>query len=223
MIDLYFWPTPNGYKPLIMLEEIGLDYTIKPTNILTGDQFKEDFLQIAPNNRIPAIVDGSFSLFESGAILIYLAEKTGKLLPLEPNRYQVVQWLMWQMGGLGPMMGQANHFIKYAKEDIPYGKKRYLNETYRLLGVLDKQLSDKDYIVGEYTIADIACYPWIVQAEGLGVNIETEYLNVSNWAKKISGRSAVKRSYEVGQSISSNTKIDNKAHDILFGTNLPEK
>ncbi len=218
MLDLYFWPTPNGYKPLIFLEETGLDYHIKPVNIMAGDQFQPEFLKISPNNRMPALVDGNKSLFESGAILLYLAEKTHQFLPKEETaRYEVVQWLMWQMGGLGPMMGQANHFIKYADLDIPYAKNRYFKETERLLGVLDKQLNDKNYIVGEYSIADMAAYPWVLEAEGLSVDL-LKFPNVSTWMTRMGDRPAVKRSYAIGKPIAANVKMDADAKAILFNT-----
>lgn len=216
MIDLYFWPTPNGYKPLIMLEECQLEYNIRPVNIMAGDQFNPDFLKIAPNNRMPAIVDGSTSLFESGAILIYLAEKTGKFLPKGKAKHQTIQWLMWQMGGLGPMMGQANHFIKFASEEIPYGKKRYFEETKRLLGVLEKQLEGQEFIIGEYTIADIACYPWVLGAESLRINRQ-DYPNVYGWIDRISKREAVIKSYQVGKPVSESVTMDDKAKEVLYG------
>ena len=169
MIDLYYWPTPNGHKITIFLEEAGLDYQIIPVNIGAGDQFKPDFLRIAPNNRMPAIVDHdpidggeSISIFESGAILLYLAEKTGQFLSTDLRiRQSVLEWLFWQMGGLGPMAGQNHHFSQYAPEKIPYAIDRYVRETNRLYGVLDRQLEGQDYIAGEYSIADMACYPSI--------------------------------------------------------------
>lgn len=218
MLDLYFWPTPNGYKPLIFLEEVEIDYQIKPVNIMAGDQFQPEFLKISLNNRMPAIVDGDKSLFESGAILLYLAEKTSQFLPKEDAaRYDVVQWLMWQMGGLGPMMGQANHFIKYADVEIPYAKNRYFKETERLLGVLDQQLNGKDYIVGEYSIADMAAYPWVLEAEGLSIDL-SKFLNVSTWMQQMGNRPAVKRAYAIGEPIAANAKMDFDAKAVLFGT-----
>jgi len=216
MLELYFWPTPNGYKPLIFLEEVGLDYQIKPINIMAGDQFQPEFLKISPNNRMPAIADGNQSLFESGAILLYLAEKTHQFLP-EEARYEVVQWLMWQMGGLGPMMGQANHFIKYADVDIPYAKNRYFKETERLLSVLNQQLNGKDHIVGEYSIADMAAYPWVMEAEDLSVNL-SKFPNVAAWMMRMGDRPAVKRAYEIGEPIAANIKVDADAKAVLFGT-----
>ena len=176
MIELYYWTTPNGHKITMFLEEVGLPYTIIPVNIGTGDQFKPNFLKIAPNNRIPAIIDhepatGSepISVFESGAILLYLAEKTGKLIPNElRDRVEVLQWLFWQMGGLGPMAGQNHHFSQYAPEKIPYAVNRYVNETGRLYAVLNKRLSESEFVAGSYSIADIAAYPWIVPYERQG-------------------------------------------------------
>ncbi|WP_424100497.1 glutathione S-transferase N-terminal domain-containing protein [Moorena producens] len=223
MIDLYFWPTPNGYKPLIFLEETGLPYQIKPINILRGDQFKPDFLAIAPNNRIPAIVDDApaegnkpFALFESGSILIYLAEKTGQFFSSNlRTRHQTIQWLMWQMGGIGPMMGQANHFTRYAPEDIPYGKKRYVNEFKRLLGVMEKQLSDRDYLTEDYSIADMACYPWIAFSHLINVEL-ADFPRVAKWVEGIAERPAVKRAYQVGEPIQGDYQMDEEARRLLF-------
>ncbi|NEO41547.1 MAG: thiol:disulfide oxidoreductase [Moorea sp. SIOASIH] len=223
MIDLYFWPTPNGYKPLIFLEETGLPYQIKPINILRGDQFKPDFLAIAPNNRIPAIVDDApaernqpFALFESGSILIYLAEKTGQFLSSNlRTRHQTIQWLMWQMGGIGPMMGQANHFTRYAPEDIPYGKKRYVNEFKRLLGVMEKQLRDRDYLTEDYSIADMACYPWIAFSHLINVQL-ADFPKVAKWVERIAERPAVKRAYQVGEPIQGDYQMDEEARRLLF-------
>ncbi|MDZ8264207.1 glutathione binding-like protein [Nostoc sp. ChiQUE01b] len=229
MTDLYFWPTPNGYKTLIFLEESGLSYQIKPINILRGDQFQPDFLAIAPNNRIPAIVDHApaegnspFALFESGSILIYLAEKTGQFLSSDlRTRHQTIQWLMWQMGGVGPMMGQANHFIQYAPEDIPYGKKRYGDEVKRLFGVMEKQLSDQDYLTGNYSIADMACYPWIKFSDLINIQL-SDFPRVAEWVARITERPAVKRAYEVGEPIKGEQQMDDEARRLLFGVN-PQK
>ena len=173
MIDLYFWTTPNGYKPLMFLEETALPYKLVPVNIGTGDQFKPDFLKIAPNSRMPAIVDHEpagggepISVFESGAILLYLAEKTGRFLPTDlAGRHDVLQWLFWQMGGLGPMAGQNHHFNVYAPEKIPYAIDRYVKETGRLYAVLNHRLADREFIAGDYSIADMASYPWTVSHE----------------------------------------------------------
>jgi len=180
MIDLYYWPTPNGHKITLFLEEVGLPYTIHPIDIGKGDQFKPDFLKIAPNNRMPAIVDQApadagapISLFESGAILLYLAEKTRRFLPADPRgRAQTLEWLFWQMGGLGPMAGQNHHFAIYAPEKLPYAIDRYVKETNRLYGVLDRQLAGRDYIAGAYSIADMAAYPWVVPYERQGQNLD---------------------------------------------------
>lgn len=223
MIDLYTWPTPNGHKIHIALEEMGLAYTVHPVNIRTGDQFKPEFLAISPNNRIPALVDSDgpdgkpISLFESGAMLIYLAGKTGKLMPAaDRDRYTMLQWLMWQMGGVGPMFGQANHFRAYAKDPQPYPIERYTNESNRLTGVLDKRLADVPYVAGkDYTIADIAIFPWMRGCEKRGVMID-EYPNVKRWFEKIDARPAVKRALQVLADVHT-APIDDKQRDIMFG------
>ena len=207
MIDLYYWTTPNGHKITICLEEMGLPYKIHPINIGKGEQFDPEFLKIAPNNRIPAIVDnevGALSVFESGAILQYLAEKTGQFLPKdEPvGRYQVLQWLNWQMGGLGPMLGQNHHFNRYAPEKIPYAIERYVKETARLYGVLDRQLQGREYIAGDYSIADMACYPWIVPYESQGQDLN-DFANVKAWFERMKARPAVQKAYAVAKEISS--------------------
>ncbi len=207
MIDLYFWTTPNGYKPLIFLEEAKMEYNAFPVNIGKGEQFAADFLEISPNNKIPALVDGKHRIFESGAILMYLAEKSGLYMPKSKIQYyQVLQWLMWQIGGLGPMMGQAGHFRNAASEEVPYAKSRYMNETHRLLGVLDKQLEKDDFIAGEYSIADIACYPWIFAAsqDYLGIDM-SQYPNINTWSQRIGNRPAVIKAYEIGQTIRDKT------------------
>lgn len=205
MIHLYSWATPNGRKTSVMLEELGLPYETHPINISKDEQFAPDFLAIAPNNRIPAIVDeegpdgAPLSLFESGAILIYLAEKTGsELLPSEPRRRAaVMQWLMWQMGGLGPMVGQAHHFLFNPKEVVPYGQKRYHNETKRLYGVLDKQLASNEYVAGDaYSIADISIYPWISRFERHQVDLN-DFPNVKRWFDLLSARETVQRGMAV--------------------------
>ena len=208
MIDLYYWTTPNGHKITIFLEEADLPYTIHPINISKGDQFDPEFLKISPNNRIPAIVDSepvsgeAISVFESGAILQYLADKTGKFLPTElHSRVSVLQWLNWQMGGLGPMLGQNHHFSKYAPEKIPYAIERYVKETARLYGVLNKQLEGKDYIAGDYSIADMACYPWIVPHEGQGQDLN-DFPNVKRWFETMRARPAVAAAYEMANAIS---------------------
>jgi len=204
MIDVYSWPTPNGHKVHIMLEECALKYRVHAVNIRTGEQFKPEFLKISPNNRIPAIVDSEgpngkpISLFETGAILIYLAGKTGRFLPLDLHeRYTALQWLMWQMGGVGPMFGQANHFRAYSVEKITYAIERYTNEANRLTGVLDKRLGEAPYLAGdEYSIADMAVFPWMRNADKRGINL-AEFPHAQRWFDAINGRPAVKRALEV--------------------------
>ena len=224
MIDCYTWPTPNGHKVHIMLEETGLAYNVHPIDISAGDQFDPAFLKISPNNRMPAIVDTDgpdgepISLFESGAILIYLAEKTGRFLPEAPRaRYLTLQWLMWQMGGLGPMLGQAHHFRQYAPEQIPYAVERYTNEARRLYGVADRRLGETRFLAGEdYTIADIASFPWTRSHERQGVDF-ADYPNVKRWFDEIAARPAVQRGVQVLAEHRSTGKMDEKARDILFG------
>jgi GST-like protein len=199
MIDLYTWSTPNGRKVSIMLEECGLKYAAHAINITKDEQFKPEFLKISPNNRIPAIIDrdNGRSLFESGAILLYLAEKTGKFWPREPARHwQTVEWLMWQMGGIGPMIGQVHHFVRNNKGKAPYAEDRYLKETHRLYGVLDKRLAEEAYVAGEYSIADMAIWPWISRFEWHTVDLN-RYPNVARWYKAIAAREAVARGYDV--------------------------
>jgi GST-like protein len=223
MIDVHSWPTPNGHKIHIALEELGLPYRVHAVNIRTGEQFKPEFLAISPNNRIPAIVDPDgpdgrpMSLFESGAILIYLADKTGRLLPASGEaRYRTLQWLMWQMGGVGPMFGQANHFRAYAKEPQPYPIERYTNESNRLTGVLDKRLAQSPWVAGdEYTIADIAIFPWMRGSEKRGVDLAA-YPNVKRWFDTIGARPAVQRALQV-LADATNPPIDDKQRDIMFG------
>jgi GST-like protein len=197
MIDLYTWTTPNGRKASVMLEECGLPYTVHKIDIGKGDQFKPEFLAVNPNGKIPAIVDKDgpggkpISVFESGAILIYLAEKTGKFMPADPRgRYAVLQWLMFQMGGVGPMFGQAHHFIRFAPEKVPYGIERYSKETRRLYGVMDRRLGEAAYLAGDYSIADIATYPWVARHEYHEVKLE-DFPNVKRWFDAISARPAV--------------------------------
>ncbi|WP_373545358.1 glutathione binding-like protein [Chamaesiphon sp.] len=202
-IELYYWPTPNGHKITIFLEEAELEYQILPIDISKGDQFQPEFLKIAPNNRMPAIVDraptdggAAISVFESGAILHYLAEKTGQFLPTSlRDRYTVMEWLFWQIGGLGPMAGQNHHFVQYAPEKIPYAIDRYVKETARLYGVLDRQLANKDYISGDYSIADMACYPWIVPHEKQQQNL-ADFPNLHSWFDRMQSRPAVIRAYD---------------------------
>ena len=224
MIDLHYWPTPNGHKITLFLEEAGLPYRIVPVNIAKGEQFAPDFLAIAPNNRMPAIVDHApadggapVSVFESGAILLYLAEKTGQFLPADPRgRVAVTQWLMWQMGGLGPMLGQNHHFNRYAPEKIPYAIDRYVRETSRLYGVLNKQLEDRSFIAGEYSIADMACYPWIVPHELQGQTL-ADYPHLQRWFESIAARPATIAAYAKGKAVSDNEVADDEARKILFG------
>jgi len=215
MIDLYYWPTPNGHKVTILLEEAKLAYQIKPINIGKGEQFAPSFLAIAPNNRMPAIVDHEpafgdepLSLFESGAILLYLAEKSGVGLPdNRRDKQHAIQWLMWQMGGLGPMLGQNHHFNRYAPEKVPYAIKRYTDETARLYGVLNKQLADKNYLVGDdFTIADMACYPWIVPYEVQQQDIDKDFPNIRRWFDVIAARKSVQNAYAIGKSINDPSK-----------------
>jgi GSH-dependent disulfide-bond oxidoreductase len=224
MIDLYYWPTPNGHKITIFLEEADLDYTLKPINIAQGDQFNPSFLAIAPNNRIPAIVDHEptdggepLSLFESGAILQYLAEKTGQFLPGGVrDRAQVMQWLFWQMGGLGPMLGQNHHFGIYAPEKIPYAIDRYVKETERLYGVLDTQLTDREFIAGDYSIADMACYPWIVPHQAQQQTL-ADFPHLKRWFEAIQARPAVQQAYAIGDALRPDTTMTEEARAILFG------
>jgi GST-like protein len=199
MIDLYTWTTPNGRKVSIALEELGLPYTVHSIDIGKNEQFAPDFLRISPNNRIPAIVDrdSNYSLFESGAILMYLAEKTGKLMPKDvSSRYRVIEWLMWQMGGIGPMLGQAHHFLKFNEGKAPYAEERYGAEAKRLYKVLNTRLADNEYMAGGYSIADIATWPWIARFEWQRINMD-EYPNVKRWYLEIAKRPAVIKGYAV--------------------------
>ncbi len=209
MIDLYYWTTPNGHKISLFLEEAGLPYKVHPINISQGEQFQPHFLKISPNNRIPAIVDHQpvdggepLSVFESGAILLYLAEKTGQFLPKDlRGRQTALQWLFWQMGGLGPMAGQNHHFSQFAPEKIPYAIKRYIDETARLYGVLNKQLADNEFVAGsEYSIADMAIYPWIVSHKWQSQNLE-DFPHVQRWFNHIKDRPATVRAYALVQKI----------------------
>lgn len=198
-IDLYTYTTPNGRKASIVLEELGLDYSVNVINIGKGDQFTEEYVKINPNSKIPAIVDrdADIAVFESGAILLYLAEKTGKLLPSDTTeKYQVIQWLMWQMGGVGPMFGQFNHFNLHAPDKIPYAIERYKKEVLRLYGVLNKQLEGKEYICDDYSIADIANYPWIAIYEVMGITLDG-YENVQRWLNTVGERPGVQKGMKV--------------------------
>ncbi len=224
MIDLHYWPTPNGHKITMFLEETGLDYRIVPVAIGRGDQFKPEFLKIAPNNRMPAIVDHDpdgggdpVSVFESGAILLYLAEKTGQFIPADVRgRVDVSQWLFWQMGGLGPMAGQNHHFVTYAPERLEYAMDRYVKETSRLYAVLDRRLADREYVAGDYSIADMASYPWTVPHKRQQQKIE-EFPNLKRWFDTIRARPATKRAYDKGAEISVKPVMDEEAKKILFG------
>ena len=224
MINLYYWPTPNGHKITIVLEETGTPYRILPVNIGAGEQFHPDFLKISPNNRMPAIVDAApadggaaVSIFESGSILVYLAEKTGKFLPMDlRGRYEVLQWLFWQMGGLGPMAGQNHHFSQYAPEKLPYAIERYVAETSRLYAVLDKRLADREFVAGDYSIADMASYPWIVPHQRQQQNID-DFPNLKRWFEAIRMRPAVVRAYEKGKGVSAKPVVDEESRKILFG------
>ena len=222
MIDLYYWPTPNGWKVSVMLEECGLPYEVKPVHIGKGDQFKPEFLAISPNNRIPAIVDhdapgGELAIFESGAILMYLGEKSGRFFPADQRqRYDVLQWLFWQTGGLGPMAGQLGHFRNYAETSIEYAVERYSDEYNRLLGVLDRRLADSDYLAGDYSIADIGAWPWVRSHERLKQPLDS-FVNVQRWFDRIAARPAVKKGVEVGTEWWSGQKFDAETRKTLFG------
>jgi len=223
MIDLYYWSTPNGHKLTIFFEETGLPYTLKPVNINAGEQFDPAFLRISPNNRIPAIVDHApedggapLGMFESGAILLYLADKTGRLIPTGfRERLDCIQWLFWQMGNLGPMAGQNHHFRLYAPEKLPYAMTRYLKETGRLYAVLNKRLAHREFIAGDYSIADIASYPW-VQPERQGQDIE-EFPHLKRWKAAIASRPAVERAYAIAQTVKKSAVTDEESRRILFG------
>lgn len=226
MIDLYYWTTPNGHKITLFLEETGLPYAIHPINIGKGDQFQSEFLKISPNNRIPAIVDQApagggapIPVFESGAILMYLAEKTSRFIPSDVRgRVEVLEWLFWQMGGLGPMAGQNHHFSGYAPEPIPYAIERYVKETNRLYGVLDHRLADRPFVAGsEYSIADMACYPWIVPHERQGQKLE-DFPNLRRWFEAVAARPATVRAYLKAKEINTTPSVSDEAsRRILFG------
>jgi GST-like protein len=224
MLDLYYWTTPNGHKITMFLEETGLAYTLKPVNISKGEQFAADFLAIAPNNRIPAIVDhapaiegGPVSMFESGAILLYLADKSGRLIPADPRaRWQCIEWLFWQMAGLGPMAGQNHHFTRYAPEPLPYAVDRYVNETSRLYAVLDHRLRGREFIAGEYSIADIACYPWVLP-ERQRQDMD-DFPELKRWKAAIAARPATQRAYALAQTVNATPAVSDEAsRKILFG------
>ena len=226
MIDLYYWATPNGFKPRLMLEETGLDYRVVPVDIGKGEQFRPEFLAISPNNRIPALVDHmptgggeAVALFESGALLLYPAEKTGRFLPADVRgRAEVLQWLFWQVGGLGPMAGQNGHFRIYASEPVAYAIDRYSRETARLYGVLDRRLAGREFIAGDYSIADIACYPWIVPHRAHAQDLD-DFPHVRRWFETVRARPATQRAYaDPGESYSAARPLDDEARCILFGS-----
>lgn len=226
MIDLYYWTTPNGHKVSILLEEAGLEYSVRPVHIGKGEQFAPEFLRIAPNNRIPAIVDHApddggepIALFESGAILEYLADKSGQFLPRETRaRFEVLQWLYWQMGGVGPMAGQNHHFVRYAPEPIPYAIERYVKETARLYGVLDRQLAGREYVAGDYSIADMAIYPWAKLWEMQRQRLE-DFPNMAAWLERIGARPAVQRAYALVEKVNEDPQalLTAEARKLLFG------
>lgn len=225
IIDLYYWTTPNGHKITLFLEETGLPYRLHPVNISQGEQFQPEFLRIAPNNRIPAIVDQAptdggepIPLFESGAILLYLAEKTGQFLASDLRTRQItLQWLFWQMGGLGPMAGQNHHFAVYAPEKLPYAIDRYVRETARLYAVLDRQLAGRDFIAGsDYSIADMACYPWIVPHERQGQKLD-DFPHLKAWFERIQARPATARAYALADQINPNPVVASADNKLLFG------
>lgn len=230
MITQHFWPTPNGYKSLIALEELGLPCRLAPVDIFRGEQHAPAFLALSPNGRIPALVDdappdgeGPLTLFESGAILGYLAERAGRLMPTGARgRHQAAQWLFWQVGGLGPMMGQAAHFITYAPEDVPYAKARYQREVRRLFGVLERRLADRPYLLGDYSIADIASYPWLRIHDAVSVRLD-DFPRLAAWAQAIGARPAVRRAYELGEPMKASRTFDAAANTALFGQGEPRE
>ncbi len=224
MLDLYYWTTPNGHKITMFLEEAELEYNLIAVHIGKGEQFAPEFLRVAPNNRIPALVDNDqadggepISVFESGAILLYLADKYGQFIPPDARgRADVVQWLMWQMGGLGPMLGQNHHFVTYAPERIDYAMNRYVNETARLYAVLNKQLSDREFITGDYSIADMACYPWIVPHKRQRQDLN-DFPHLQRWFDAIRERPATVRAYDKGKAINTESTMTEEAKRVLFG------
>ena len=224
MIDLHYWTTPNGHKVTMALEEMGIPYVLHGINIGKGEQFAPAFLAISPNNRIPAIVDhepagggAPLSVFESGAILLYLAEKTGALLPADPRgRVSALEWLFWQVGGLGPMAGQNHHFKTYAKEKLPYAIDRYVDETNRLYGVMDRRLEGRPFLADTYSIADIACYPWVVPHERQGQDLD-DFPNLKRWFHAIKAMPSTVRAYEKADALNKAPSVDEASHKILFG------
>jgi GST-like protein len=221
MIDLYYWPTPNGHKISIMLEECGLKYEVKAVNIGEGDQFAPEFLAISPNNRMPAIVDSDtgISVFEGGAILVYLAEKAGRFLPTATaKRFDVLQWLFWQAGGLGPMAGQLSHFVNYVQEDVPYAHQRYANEYDRLLAVMDVRLRNRTFLAGEYSIADMASFPWVLPYRRLGNNLDN-FPNLRRWFDTLKERPAVQRGVNLGKDWWRDAAKSDAARALMFDQN----
>lgn len=224
MIDIYFWTTPNGYKPLLFLEETGVPYNLIPIDIGKGDQFQPDFLKIAPNNRIPAMVDHNpagggkpISVFESGAMLLYMAEKEKRFIPGDlRGRTEVMQWLFWQMAGLGPMAGQNHHFAAYAPEKIPYAIDRYVKETGRLYAVLNRRLADREFVAGDYSIADMASYPWTVSHERQSQDLN-DFPHLKRWFETIRARPATVRAYAKGKAVNTNPTVSEEAKKVLFG------
>jgi GSH-dependent disulfide-bond oxidoreductase len=224
MIDVHYWPTPNGWKITIMLEECGLPYTIRLVNIGRGEQFAPAFLAISPNNRMPAIVDHDppgggepIAVFESAAILQYLADKSGRFLPRDVRgRYEVLQWLAWQVANLGPIAGQLNHFASYSAEKIPYAIERFANEMNRLLGVLERRLTDRPYLAGEYSIADMATWSWVFP-EYQGRRVLADFPHVAKWWELVASRPAVKKGRAVGEELRRNAPLDDQARKVLFG------
>jgi GST-like protein len=221
MIDLYYWPTPNGHKISIMLEECDLLYNTIPVRIGEGDQFAPEFLKIAPNNRMPAIVDSDtgVSVFEGGAILVYLAEKAGMLLPeSQALRFEALQWLFWQAGGLGPMAGQLSHFVNYTREPVPYAQQRYFDEYDRLLAVMDVRLRDREFLAGEYSIADIASFPWVLPYKRLGNDLD-KFENLRRWFDNLKERPAVRKGVDLGQDWKRNERQSDSARAMMFNQN----
>jgi GST-like protein len=216
VIDFYYWPTPNGWKVSIMLEECGLPYRMVPVNIGQGDQFKPEFLAVSPNNRMPAIVDDGMPVFESGAILLHLAEKAGRFMPTDPiGRKETLEWLFWQVGNLGPMAGQLSHFVNYAQGEHPYSHRRYADEYNRCLGVLERRLQGRDYILGEYSIADMASFPWVLISKPLGQALD-EFPNVARWRAAIKQRPAVQRGIDLGKELRRSAPPTEEERRILF-------
>ena len=216
MIDFHYWPTPNGWKVSIMLEECGLPYRMVPVNIGKGDQFKPEFLGISPNNRMPAIVDDGMPVFESGAILLHLAEKAGRFMPTDRiGRKETLEWLFWQVGNLGPMAGQLSHFVNYAEGEHSYSHQRYANEYNRCLGVLERRLAEREYILCDYSIADMASFPWVLISKPLGQALD-DFPNVARWREAIKQRLAVQRGIDLGKELRRSAPPSEEERKILF-------